>query len=67
MILTLVGRYKCIISESLAVLEVLGIPFAFPPNAPMGESISIGVEAMAASCEMNSESSGLLTLEVKLN
>lgn len=33
---------------SLAVVEVLGIPFALPPSpfAPMGESISIGVDAM---------------------
>lgn len=46
--LTFVGRYKGIISVSLAVVEVLGIPFALPPSpfAPMGESISIGVDAM---------------------
>ena len=48
MALTLVGRYKSIMSVSLAVVEALGMPFNFPPNpfVPLGESISIGVEAM---------------------
>ena len=48
--LTFVGRYKGIISASLAVVEVFGIPFALPPSpfAPMGESISMGVDAIFA-------------------
>lgn len=50
--LTFVGRYKGIISVSLAVVEALGMPFAFPPNGfpPRGESISIAVEAIVSDC-----------------
>ena len=50
MTLTFVGRYKGSISVSLAVVDAVEAPFALPPNpfAPMGESISIGVDAMVA-------------------
>jgi len=47
MLRTLVGRYKEIISETLAVVDIpFGCRALARPLGPIGESIAIGVEDM---------------------